>query len=460
MSKTRSDSRLFPVLEEDYLEGLKTCGEVLEIDSGEILYQEGDTEYCFYVVLSGQIKITKHLGIEEILVAIHHRGEFTGDLNMLTGGISQATACSTEPSQLIQFQDFKALLKGYPRSIDLFIPALAERSKNLEVRLRHQEKLAELGKLSAGLAHELNNPAAAGSRAAKQLHSAIASLQENMLSPRGQNFSAADRQLLCDLLNKAVNREYYKPDLSPLKQSILEEELADWLESLKVDDAWDISPSLVSVGIEQSHLEPLATAMESATFNEALQWLEATLTVNSLVTELEYSTSQISDLVGAIKSYSYVDRGAIQEIDLHEGLDNTLKILHHKLKYGVKVNREYSPDLPQVSAYGGELNQVWTNLIDNAIDAMNGQGELTVRTNLENNCVLIEIIDDGVGIPEEMQSKIFEPFFTSKAAGQGSGLGLDISRSIIVKKHKGNIRFQSEPGKTMFQVRIPIKQYI
>ncbi|MEM7593850.1 MAG: ATP-binding protein [Cyanobacteria bacterium P01_A01_bin.83] len=460
MSETRSDSVLFPILENEYLKSLEACGVVLEIEPGEILYQEGDIEYCCYVVLSGQIKVTKHLGTEEILVAIHHRGEFTGDLNMITGGASQATASSIDPSRVIQFQDFKQLLKVCPTSIDLFIPALAERSKCLEAKLRRQEKLAELGKLSAGLAHELNNPAAAGSRAAKQLNSAIMTLQENMLSPRGQNFSAQHRQLLCNLQQKAVNREYYKPDLSPLKQSILEEELADWLESLGVEDAWDISPSLVSVGIERSHLQNLAAEMESAAFNEALTWLEATLTVNSLVTELEYSTSQISDLVGAIKNYSYVDRGAIQEIDLHEGLDNTLKILNHKLKYGVTVNREYDTNLPKVSAYGGELNQVWTNLIDNAIDAMNGKGELTIRTSIENNCVLIEIIDNGAGIPVEIQSQIFDPFFTSKAAGKGSGLGLDISRGIIVKKHKGNIRFESEPGITNFQVRIPIKQYV
>ncbi|MEL6438630.1 MAG: ATP-binding protein [Cyanobacteria bacterium J06621_8] len=458
MSETQSESSLFPILDDHYLEDLKACGKVLKVNTGELLYREGDAEYCFYVVLSGQIKITKRLGTEEIFVAAHRRGEFTGDLNMLSGAASQATAYSTEPSQVIQFQDFKELLKSCPSSIDLFIPALAERSKYLEVKLRQQEKLAELGKLSASLAHELNNPAAAGNRAAKQLHSAIATLQENMLSPRGQQFSAQHRQLLCQLQHKAVHREYYKTELSPLEESLQEEELADWLESLGVDDAWDISPSLVSVGIEQSHLEPLAAVMESATFNEALQWLEASLTVNDLVTELELSTSQISDLVGAIKSHSYVDRGAIQEINLHQGLDNSLKILHHKLKYGVTVNREYSSEVPQVSAYPGELNQVWTNLIDNAIDAMNGQGELTIRTSLENNCVLIEIIDNGAGIPESIKPQIFDAFFTSKAAGKGSGLGLDISRGIIVKKHKGKISFMSKPGRTNFQVRIPIKQ--
>lgn len=459
MSQTQADSILSPILEDKHLQNLEPCGKVLELKPGETLYQEGDSKGYFYIVLSGQIKITKHLGAEEIVMRIHNRGQFTGSLNVLTGGVAQATASSVDASRVIQFEDFKKLLKSCPSTIDLLIPALAERSKNLEVMLRQQEKLAELGKLSAGLAHELNNPAAAGTRAAQQLNSAISTLQQNMLSPRGQSFSAHHRQLLGELQHKAVNGVYYKPDLSPLKQSILEDELADWLESVGVENAWDISPSLVSVGIESSHLETLAQEMESAAFNDAMSWLKASLTVNTLVNELELSTSQISSLVGAIKNYSYVDRGATQEIDIHQCIDNTLKILNHKIKYGVTVIKEYSSDIPEVSAYAGELNQVWTNLIDNAIDAMNGQGELTIRTSLENNCVLIEIIDNGVGIPVELHSEIFTPFFTSKALGEGSGLGLDISRGIIVKKHKGNLRFESEPGKTNFQVRIPLKQY-
>lgn len=459
MSEIPLDSILFPVLEEKYLQDLETCGTALELKPGDILYQEGDTAYCFYVVLSGQIKITKQLGIEEIVVTIHRRGEFTGDLNMLTGGISQATASSIDTSRVIKFEDFKELLKGCPRSIDLFVPALAERSKDLEIRLRQQEKLAALGKLSAGLAHELNNPAAAGRRAAKQLNSAIASLQQNMLSLRGKHFSTHHRQLLSELQQQAIQKDC-KSCLSPLEQSDREDELADWLESLGVNNAWELSPSLVSAGIERSQLATLANDMESSAFSEALMWLEATLTMNGLVHEVEQSTSRISDLVGAIKNYSYMDRGAVQEVDLHEGLNDTLKILHHKLKYGVTVHQEYNTDIPKISVYGGELNQVWTNLIDNAIDAMEGKGELTIRTSQENNCVLVEIIDNGVGIPTEFQSRIFEPFFTSKGVGKGSGLGLDISRRIVVQKHKGNLRFESQPGKTNFQVRIPIKQSI
>ena len=456
MPVTPSDSLLFPVLEEEHLEKLESCGTVLELQPGNTLYQEGDTKYCFYVVLSGQIKITKHIGIEEIFVTIHRRGEFTGDLNMLTGGISQATATSIDVSRVIKFEDFKELLKGCPRSVDLFVPALAERSKDLETKLRQQEKLAALGKLSAGLAHELNNPAAAGRRAAKQLNKAIASLQQNMLSLRGKQFEPQHRKLLGELQQQAIAARC-QPSLSPLEQSDREDELADWLESLEVNNAWELSPSLVNAGIERSQLEPLATEMAPEAFTEALMWLEASVTMNDLVNEVEQSTSRISDLVGAIKNYSYMDRGTVQEVDLHEGLDNTLKILHHKLKYGVTVNKEYDRNLPQISAYGGELNQVWTNLIDNAIDAMDGKGELTIRTSKENNCALIEIIDNGSGIPPELQSRIFEPFFTSKDVGKGSGLGLDISRRIIVQKHKGNLRFKSQPGKTNFQIRIPLE---
>ncbi len=456
MSTMLSDSVLFPVLEEKYLQDLEVCGTALDLKPGEILYREGDTAYCFYVVLKGQVKVTKQLGAEEIVVTLHRRGEFTGDLSMLTGGVAQATASSVDDSRVIQFPDFKELLKGCPRSIDLFVPALAERSRDLEVRLRQQEKLAALGKLSAGLAHELNNPAAAGRRAAKQLNTAIASLQQNMLSLRGKHFSAHHRQLMGELQQQAIAQAYSKSTLSPLEQSDREDELTDWLENKGVKNAWELSPSLVSAKIQPSQLETLAKDMESEAFSEALVWLEATLTMNGLVNEVEQSTSRISDLVGAIKNYSYMDRAAVQEIDLHEGLDNTLKILHHKIKYGVKVNKEYSTEIPKISAYGSELNQVWTNLIDNAIDGMEGKGELTIRTGLENNCALIEIIDNGAGIPPQIQSRIFEPFFTSKEVGKGSGLGLDISRRIIVQKHQGNLRFESQPGKTNFQVRIPL----
>lgn len=456
MTSTKSESLLFPTLAEDHLQKLTTCGLILHLKPGEILFKEGNPADSFYVVLDGEIKITKQLGTEELVITIHRRGEFTGDLTMLTGGICAATGSSINNSRVIAFDDFKELLKNCPDSIDLFVPALAERSKELEVRLRQQEKLAALGKLSAGLAHELNNPAAAGRRAAKQLNSAITNLQAQMLNLRGKHFSVEHRQILKELQQTALTNINQELHFSPLEQSDQEDALIDWLEEQGVNNAWEIAPTLVSGGINKSCLAKLAQSMGSDAFSEALIWFEATLTMNSLVGEVEQSTSRISDLVTAIKNYSYMDRAPLQEVDLHEGIDNTLKILHHKIKYGIKVNKKYSQDIPPITAYGSKLNQVWTNLIDNAIDAMNGKGELTIRTCLENNCVLVEIIDNGSGIPTEIQSRIFEPFFTSKTVGKGTGLGLDISRRIIVQEHKGNIRFESAPGNTNFQVRLPI----
>ncbi|HHP7231983.1 MAG TPA: sensor histidine kinase [Xenococcaceae cyanobacterium] len=456
MTPVKPESILFPTLAEAHLQKLTACGFIVQLKPGEILFQEGEPADSFYVVLDGEIKITKQLGAEELVITIHRRGEFTGDLTMLTGGICQATGSSIHNSRVIKFDDFKELLKNCPDSIDLFVPALAERSKELEVRLRQQEKLAALGKLSAGLAHELNNPAAAGRRAAKQLNSAIANLQGQMLNLRGKYFAAEHRQLLKELQAKALTRINQGLQLSPMEQSDKEDALIEWLEAQGVNKSWEVAPTLVSAGIEQSCLEKLALSMNSDAFSEALMWLEATLNMNSLVGEVEQSTTRISDLVTAIKNYSYMDRAPLQEVDLHEGIDNTLKILHHKLKYGVKVQQEYSKDIPKIAAYGSKLNQVWTNLIDNAIDGMNGQGELIIRTSLENNCVLVEIIDNGTGIPLAIQPRIFEPFFTSKEVGKGTGLGLDISRRIVVQEHQGNIHFESMPGYTNFQVRLPI----
>ena len=457
MTSTKSESILFPTLAEDNLQKLTNCGAILQLKPGQILFKEGEPANSFYVVLDGEIKITKQLGAEELVITIHRRGEFTGDLTMLTGGICAATASSINTSRVVAFDDFKELLKNCPDSIDLFVPALAERSKELEVRLRQQEKLAALGKLSAGLAHELNNPAAAGRRAAKQLNSAIINLQSQMLNLRGKHFSTEHREILKNLQQTALTNINHGLKLSPLEQSDQEDVLIDWLEEQGVNNSWEIAPTLVSGGISQSCLSKLAQSMGSDAFSEALIWLEATLTMNNLVGEVEQSTSRISDLVTAIKNYSYMDRAALQEVDLHEGIDNTLKILHHKIKYGIKVHKKYSQDIPLISAYGSKLNQVWTNLMDNAIDAMNGEGELTIRTCLENNCVLVEIIDNGPGIPTEIQSRIFEPFFTSKAVGKGTGLGLDICRRIIVQEHKGNIRFKSTSENTNFQVRLPIR---
>lgn len=457
---TTKTPTLFPRLSEAQLDKLSGCQETqfLRLNPGEVLFAEGDA-YDFYVVLEGAVKITKNFGESEMVLVVHRRGEFIGELSLLTGEPAKVTGHIVEPTVVMRFDlaHFQQLIANCEQMRDILLPALAERSRDLETQMRQQDKLAALGKLSAGLAHELNNPAAASTRAAHQLRQALSHMQIQMLQVCGERFSRSGQKHLQQLQHQALEYKDTSP-LSPLEQSDREDELGDWLEEHGINRGWQIAPTLISGGIGIEQLQPLTEVMSSDALAEALDWLEASININSLVEEVESSATRITELVKAVKSYSYMDRAPVQEIDLHGGLEDTLTILHHKIKYGIEVKREYDHNLPKIFAYGGELNQVWTNLIDNAVDAMSGEGSLTVRTSRENDSVLVEIIDSGPGIPAQIQGRIFEPFFTTKDVGKGSGLGLDIVRRIVVQKHQGSLRFDSEPGRTNFQVRLPLTQ--
>ncbi|HEY9847337.1 MAG TPA: ATP-binding protein, partial [Candidatus Caenarcaniphilales bacterium] len=422
-----------------------------------LLFAEGDPTYHFYVVLEGQIRVTKQVGAEEQVLTIHQPGEFTGDISMLTGRPASATGKAIGKARVLQIEpeDFQQIMTECSAGTQVILTAIAGRAQDVEGQLRQQEKLAALGRLSAGLAHELNNPAAAGHRAAKQLREALTNVQSRTLSLQDQDFSDDQRQMLMVLQQEAMACK--TSALNPLEQSDREEALSDWLDEQGLSNAWQLAATLATAGVDKERLHPLAQQMNAVALEKALNWLEATLNVAELVHEVEQSTARISELVKAIKEYSYMDQAPLQEIDLHQGLDNTLTILHHKLKYGICVKRDYEQTLPRVCAYGAELNQVWTNLIDNAIAAMNGKGELTLRTAHDCDDVIVEIHDNGPGIPAAIQSRIFEPFFTTKGVGEGTGLGLDIARRIVVQRHKGAIQVKSEQGSTCFQVRLPIK---
>jgi signal transduction histidine kinase len=319
-----------------------------------------------------------------------------------------------------------------------------------------QEKMASLGKLSAGMAHELNNPAAAAQRGAAQLQTTFAKWQGIQLKMAELKLEEKQVTRVMELDRLAKERGRRPADLNALTRSDREAELERWLGERDIDTAGEVVPSLVSVGYGQRDLEKLAKVFTGPQFAVVIEWLSFKHTIYSLVSEIGLGTGRIVELVKALKAYTYMDQAPVQSVDVREGLDNTFIILHNKLKQGVTVVREYAENLPVIEAYASELNQVWTNIIDNAIDAMDGEGTLTVRARQEGRWVVVEIEDDGRGIPEENQSKIFDPFFTTKGPGEGTGLGLNISRNLIVQKHQGQMLVRSKPGSTCFSVRLPM----
>ena len=326
-----------------------------------------------------------------------------------------------------------------------------------EVMLRQNEKLATLGRLSAGMAHELNNPAAAAQRGAAQLKTAFFQLQKTYFTLGELHMSEAQIERLIAFDRLAQSRATQALNIDSLTRSDREADMEQLLEERGIENAWEIAPNLVNLDLERDGLADIDNQFPKAQFSAVIDWLNCTFIIYSLLSEIGEGSGRISEIVKALKMYSYMDQAPVQNVNIHEGLDNTLVILRSKLRQGVTVHRQYAEDLPLIQAYGSELNQVWTNLIDNAIDAMDGQGEITLRTSYDDSWVIVEVIDSGDGIPEEIQSNLFDPFFTTKPPGKGTGLGLNISYNIIVQKHQGRIEVDSQPGETRFTVRLPLQ---
>ncbi len=320
-----------------------------------------------------------------------------------------------------------------------------------------QEKMASLGKLSAGMAHELNNPASAAQRGAVQLQSMFLQLQESYWRISELNLPGEQLKKVIELERLAVNGAKQPADLDALTRSDRELEIEGWLNAYRIEKGWELAPSLVNLGLDQNELGMLAKDFSPNQFAVVVKWLSHLHTIHGLLSEISLGTGRIAEIVRALKTYTYLDQAPVQSVDVHESLNNTLIILHNKLKGGITVRREFAEDLPPIQANGGELNQVWTNIIDNAIDAMAGLGVLVLRTRKEDSFVAVEIEDNGPGISDDIQTKIFDPFFTTKAPGEGTGLGLNISRNIIIQKHHGQVTVSSKPGKTSFTVLLPIE---
>ena len=448
---------LFKELTEDQLQGLAKGHEVW-LEPGQTLFQQGAPAEYFYILLEGEIQILLDLSNQQLVLDRFKTGMFFGELPILAGMCHLGSAQAVHRSHLycIPEEVFWQMLM-YPCVKKNVLGCMASRVQEFRMLSQQHEKLIALGTLAAGLAHELNNPASAAHRAALQLRDTMQILQSLALKCIEQRLTPTQLEYLLQLKSNAI--EYVARSFSSdsLAQMDDEDELVDWLDKHGVSDGWRFAAVLVGAGIKTEQLQAIGDHITSHTLIDMLSWLEATLTVAGVVNVLEQSIERICELVKAVKAYSYMDQSALQNVDLHQGLENTLTILNHKLKkHHVKVIREYYDNLPSIQANGSALNQVWTNLIDNAIDALSEGGTIWVRTSFEKDSVLVEIADNGSGIPPELQGRIFEPFFTTKKVGVGTGLGLEISYRIIVGQHNGDIRCFSEPGNTRFHVRLPI----
>jgi signal transduction histidine kinase len=448
---------LFAALGDDDLDWISEAGRELRLATGDRLFAEGETDVAFFVLLDGRLQVTKRVGAEETVLATHEPGAFTGEVPLLTGTPYIATVRAVAPSRLLRVEaaPFQRMLARCPGVAETVLRAVAQRLQLVGATLQQQEKLAALGKMAAGLAHELNNPAAAARRAADLLTEAVAGVERLALDLGRAGLDPAALAALTDLRRGAIAAGGAAPVLSPLERSDQEDDLAAWLDERGVADPWDLAPVLVGAGLPRERLAALGERLPAAAWGTAVAWLGASLAAAGLVGEVARGTARVSELVAAVKRYSYLDQAPAQAVDLVEGLESTLTMLGHALT-GIDVVRDYDPALPRIPAFGGELNQVWTNLIDNAVAAMAGRGRLTVRAAREAERVLVEIGDDGPGIPPEVLPRIFEPFFTTKPVGEGTGLGLDISRRIVVGRHRGDLRVESRPGATRFQIWLPL----
>jgi signal transduction histidine kinase len=421
---------------------------------GEIIIREGEHPDFMMVMLEGEMRARAEHGSADGPVFTITAGDVTGMLPFSRLKVITVTGRAVLPSHFLGFRvtAFPELFRRMPELTRRLVGLLTDRVRSVTRAEQQHEKLAALGKLSAGLAHELNNPSAAARRSAAALRECLARLRE---AARTTEIGPEDCGLLAEReeeIRTTLKPAQFKDEFARVER---EEAIQSWLEAHNVADAWKLAPSLAESGLTDAHLSNFAAAA-GASVGPELTRFATLLEMERIAEELEHSSARISDLIKAIKEYSYMDQGPVQEVDIERGLETTLTIMNHKLKRGITVLREYAPNLPKVMASGSELNQVWTNLIDNAADAMNGNGKLTVRTARENDFVLVEIVDNGAGIPPEALSRIFDPFFTTKGVGEGTGLGLDVV-SRIIKNVGGHIGVTSVPGDTRFQVRIPIQ---
>ncbi len=451
---------LFQKLERDRLEWVCDRASKLELARGDTLVKEGDSHQGFFILISGSIGITRFSEGMEMPIGQHHAPAFFGEIQIVTDDLVPVTlrALTDCLAYEITSEDFLQLVhqcRDFERTV---FKTVQSRVQGLQSFIQNREKMAALGTLAAGLAHELNNPAAAVVRSLKDIMPAMLELQRMNLVYGQRNVDEAHTAQWLKLRDEGY--DFIQSDRSePLAMMDREDAILDWLENYGVKEAWKLAEPLAAGNVQPKMLDELMTRWRDDTTelkDMGLRWLALSFEVMVMIQSGLRGAERVSDLVQSMRSYSHLDRGAKQEVDVHQGLEDTIQLLSHKLKQGVKIKRTYDRALPKILAFGSELNQVWTNLIDNSIDAMSEKGNLEIITANKGDRILVKVIDSGCGIPSEIQSRIFEPFFTTKTVGKGSGLGLDNVRRIVENRHRGSISLESEPGRTCFIICLPV----
>jgi len=450
---------LFAELSEEDLADVASGGEPLELATGDVVATEGEPGDALFVILSGELQVVKRSRTTDVPIAVVGPGEIVGEMSIFEAQPRNASVRAVEAARVIRIEReaILTILRTRPSATLSMLRTMMGRLRETESMLREREKLAALGTLSAGLAHELNNPAAAVQRSATLLRDGLDRWAATT-SALGTVVDDRERAASLGALAAEVARHAGRTGpLDPLDASDLAWELETFLAERGVADAGELAPALVNGGWDREHLERIEAEFTGDALGRIVAWIAAGSAVNALVDEVSTGARRISEIVKAVKEYSFMDQAPVQQVDVRAGIENTLVILRAKLKAGITIVRDFQPDLPEIEAFGSELNQVWTNILDNAIDAMGGQGEIRIRAYTRDTDVVVEICDNGPGMPPEVRERIFEPFYTTKPPGSGTGLGLHISHNVVAR-HRGRINVWSKPGQTCFEVCLPLER--